>query len=54
MPYGRYPDRVKAFRKWASGKVDDSKLSESATASGARGWRKRRTRRRKRKKNAKD
>lgn len=47
MPLGRYPDRVKAFRKWATEKVDNSKLSDSATPSGARGWRKRRTRRRK-------
>jgi len=54
MPYGKYPDRVKSFRKWASSKVDDSKLSDSATPSGARGFRKRRTRRRKKKKHAQD
>jgi len=49
MPYGKYPDRVRKFRKWASGKVDDSKLSDSATPSGRRGF-KRRKRRKARKK----
>lgn len=50
MPLGRYPDRVKAFRKWASTKVDDSKLSDSATPSGKRTSRKQATRRRRRRK----
>jgi len=48
MPFGKYPDRVKAFRKWASTKVDDSKLSDSVTPSGRRGFRKRRIRKKKR------
>lgn len=54
MPLGRYPDRVKAFRKWSSGKIDDSKLSDSATPSGKRGSIRRRIRRRKRKKRKED
>jgi len=47
MPFRKVPDRVGAFRKWADGEVKNSKLSDSATPSGARGWRRRRTRRRK-------
>ncbi len=55
MPLGKYPDRVKEFRKWATEKVDNSKLSDSATPSGVSTSRKRRTRRRKhRKKHAQD
>jgi len=48
MPLGRYPDRVKAFRKWSAEKVDNSKLSDSATPSGGRGSAKSVTRRRRR------
>jgi len=49
MPLGRYPERVGPFQKWATDKVKNSKLSDSVTPSGVRGFRKRRTRRRKRK-----
>lgn len=49
MPLGRYPERVKDFSKWSRDKVNNSKLSDSATGSGKRGWRKRRTRRYRRK-----
>lgn len=52
MPYGKYPDRVKPFRKWAQGKMDDSKLSDSATPHGKRGSVKSATRRRRRRKKA--
>jgi len=52
MPYGKFPDRVKPFRQWAQGKVDNSKLSDSATPSGKRGSRKSATRRRRRRKKA--
>lgn len=48
MPFRRVPDRVGPFRKWAEGEVKNSKLSDSATPSGARGWRKRRTRHKRR------
>lgn len=48
MPFGKYPDRVKPFRKWANEKVDNSKLSDSATPSGGRGSRRSATRRNRR------
>jgi len=54
MPLGRYPDRVKPFRKWASEKVDASKLSDSATPNGRRGSTKRKMRRRKRRRKKED
>lgn len=48
MPLGRYPDRVKPFRKWANEKMDNAKLSDSATPSrvsrSSRGRRRRRRR----------
>lgn len=53
MPMGRYPDRVKPFRKWAQDKMDNATLSESATphrvkrSSRGRKWRLKRRRRRK-------
>jgi len=50
MPFGKYPDRVKAFRKWASTKVDDSKLSDSVTPSGRRGFKRRKIRKKRAKK----
>lgn len=52
MPMGRYPDRVKPFRKWAQDKMDNAKLSDSATPSAAkrssrgRKWRLKRRKRR--------
>lgn len=52
MPYGKYPERVKPFQKWARDKVDNSKLSDSATPSGKRGSVKSATRRRRRRKKA--
>lgn len=52
MPLGRYPGRVKDFRKWAAGKMDQAELSDSATGSRAsRGKLQRRRRWRRRKKN---
>lgn len=53
MPIGRFPDRVKPFRKWAQEKMDNAQLSESATphvskASSMKRGRKWRLRRRKR------
>jgi len=50
MPMGRYPERVKPFRKWAQDKVDNSKLSDSVTPHGRRSSSKSKTRRRRRKK----
>jgi len=54
MGIGRYPDRVKAFKKWAADKVDNAALSDSATPhkgpstySRGRKWRLKRKRRRK-------
>jgi len=49
MPLGKFPDRVGPFQKWASGKVRDSKLSDSATPSRS-SIRKHQKRRRRRKK----
>lgn len=54
MPWGRYPERVKAFKEWAQGQVNGSNLSGSATpkrmGGPLRGWRrKRRSIRRRRK-----
>jgi len=55
MAIGRFPDRVKAFRKWAQDKVDNAGLSDSATPhkgpstfSRGRKWRMKRRKRRKR------
>lgn len=36
MPYGRWPERVKDFRKWASEKVDKGTITDRATGSGRR------------------
>jgi len=52
MPYGRWPERVKAFRKWSNERVDKAQITDSVTGSRAsRGGRtharKRRKRRRK-------
>jgi len=49
MPLGRYPERVGPFQKWATDKVKNSKLSDSATPSRARVGRNKRRRRRKKK-----
>lgn len=59
MPLGRYPGRVKDFRKWAAGKMDSAELSDSATpsvnrASRGKVKRRRRWRRRKVRKNAQE
>lgn len=53
MPWGRYPGRVKDFRKWSSSKIDASELSDSATPHRMRTSRKFRRKRRSRRKNAK-
>jgi len=31
MPLGRYPGRVRDFRKWAAEKADNAQLTDSAT-----------------------
>lgn len=57
MPMGRYPGRVKPFRKWAQEKMDNAELSDSATphnapSTSSRGrGRKWRLKRRRRKRN---
>lgn len=45
MPYGRYPERVKAFRKWSAERVDKANINDSATSKSTS--KKRRIRRRK-------
>lgn len=53
MPYGRWPDRVKAFRRWAADRVDKAKVTDSVTGSSRssiRRTRGRKMRRRRRKK----
>jgi len=45
MPFGKYPERVGDFRKWASSKVSRGRITDSATG----GVRRRRRRRKKRK-----
>lgn len=32
MPFGRYPERVKDFRKWAAGLIDKADISDRATS----------------------
>lgn len=58
MPYGRYPDRVKAFKKWATEIVDKGDLSRGSVTSAARRGKpnsfRRRRRRLKRRKRAQD
>lgn len=49
MPFGRYPGRVKGFKKWAAGQIDNSALSDSATPHGALAARRYRRKRRRRK-----
>lgn len=39
MPYGRYPERVKPFRKWANEKIDRGSITDSATGGAARSGR---------------
>lgn len=48
MPYGRWPDRVKDFRKWANQKVDKGRITDSATGSSKRFRIRKRKRRRRR------
>jgi len=53
MPLGRYPERVKKFRQWATKQVDDAKLSGSVTPGGhKKPSRSRRPKRRKRSRKA--
>lgn len=50
MPFGRYPERVGDFTKWASGLVKKAQITNSATSSrGALAARRKRRRRRRRK-----
>lgn len=48
MPLGRYPERVKDFNKWARGKVDKGRITDSATGSRVSPTRRARKNRRKR------
>lgn len=51
MPFGRYPERVKDFRKWASERIDKANINDSVTgASRPRNPQFRRKRRRRKKK----
>lgn len=56
MPYGRYPGRIKDFRKWATTKVDQGDITDRATGSARRpsGRSRYRSMRRKRKKAKKE
>lgn len=48
MPYGRYPERVKDFRKWSTDRVDKAKINDSVTGSRVSVTRSRRKNRRSR------
>lgn len=48
MPYGKWPDRVKAFRKWSQERIDKGSITDSVTSKS--GSRRKTTRRRRRKK----
>jgi len=54
MPSGRYPERVKDFKKWSAGLVDKAKLTGSATNLALLRKRAIRRKRRKRAKKAQD
>lgn len=47
MPWGRYPDKVRAFRKWSTERVDKANINNSATAAKRRSRLRRKNRRRK-------
>lgn len=55
MPFGRYPGRVRDFKKWSATQIDNSELSNSATpkARASKAPRKRRSRRWRRKRRTK-
>jgi len=46
MPLGRYPERVKDFRKWSTDRIDKAKINDSATGSRVSKTRRRKRRRR--------
>lgn len=50
MPFGKYPERVKPFRKWAQERVDKATMNDKATSfrRSSRGLRRRRRLRKKR------
>lgn len=48
MPYGRYPERVKDFRRWAQDRTDKAKINDSVTGSRVSVTRRKRRRRRSR------
>lgn len=48
MPYGRYPERVKAFRKWSTERIDKATINDSVTSTGGKTRRRRRRGRTKR------
>lgn len=54
MPWGRYPERVKPFRKWAADKVDKADINDRATGGRRTGSRGSRTRRKIRRRKTQD
>lgn len=54
MPLGRYPDRVKAFRKWSTERIDKATINDSVTGASRPRPQLRRKRRRKRRKKEDD
>lgn len=49
MPYGKYPDRVKPFRRWAGDQTDKARITDSVTGGRKRSYPMLRRKRRKRK-----
>lgn len=37
MPFGRYPEEVKAFRRWAADRVDKATINDRATGASSHG-----------------
>lgn len=54
MPLGRYPDRVKAFNKWARERVDKATINDKVTGASRPRPQFRRRRRRRRKNGSQD
>jgi len=53
MPYGKWPDRVKGFRKWSQERIDKAKITDSVTSTGGKTHPRRRRRRRRSKRRLK-
>lgn len=49
MPMGKYPEKVKDFRRWATDQVDRGSVAGNKVTSRGRKWRLRRRKRRKNK-----